>query len=123
MKEQVVYSTNSQYEGKYRIIGKINSDGVFYKSASEEKHMLKYPKAWAFDKDGIDDNFKKIVKFIVYAVDTKKEYEIGFLKFMQHASVIDRGHGLQYYVPIVQWNITSQNGEITDNNYQLKMFG
>ena len=42
---------------------------------------------------------------------------------MQHASVIDRGHGLQYYVPIIQWNITSEDGEITDNNYQLKMFG
>lgn len=92
-----------------RVVGEI-VNGVLIKHASPA-HMLREPRAWAWDKTIVDMALAEGVEQTIIVTDeTKTVYEAPLEGFRQHGIEIDRGFGPQIALRLEQWTITSPAG-------------
>ena len=121
------------YDG--RIVARIEKD-VLVKGLDgrilESQHMLRIPKAWAFDEcivEQAEDIGCNSIKVI--ATDTKRTYVADMDVFQLHKIKIDRGHNPQWGLTIGHWRIYEENGvnmlteqatTIKSKSEQMKLF-
>ena len=87
--------------------------------------MLKKPPAWCFDVSMFTNPSKEIHTIVVVTDDTQKEYSVSVEKFFVFAKKIDRGHNLQYMLPLQYWTIKGKTDSysIDWEAEQLNLFG
>ena len=98
---------------------------VFTHGVPRETHMLKKPPAWCFDVSMFTNPSKEIHTIVVVTDDTQKEYSVSVEKFFVFAKKIDRGHNLQYMLPLQYWTIKGKTDSysIDWEAEQLNLFG
>ena len=86
----------------------------------ESQHMLRVPKAWAFDEclieqaDELDCNLIKVV-----TSDTNLSYIVGMNEFQENKFKIDRGHNPQWGLTIGHWDVFPTGGFIESYNVNM----
>ena len=87
------------------------------KRVKEEKHILRKPLSWAFDKKIIDEAYANGATDIrIEATDTDKVYKTTMKTFIDKAIKIDRGFGRQVALLIKHWTTKSPEG------HQMSLF-
>ncbi len=102
------------------VIGWI-ADRVFHKSVVGSKHRLRQPPAWAIQADAFDEQVKPFATCIVIwdkEIDTR--YRISVEHFDRHKGTLDRGFGVQYFLPLSHWEVIEANG---NKPQQLSLWG
>ena len=94
------------------------------KRVKEEKHILRKPLSWAFDKKIIDEAYANGATDIrIETTDTDKVYKTTMKIFIDKAIKIDRGFGRQVALLIENWTTKSPE-ETTESpeEKQLSLF-
>ena len=102
-----------------KVVAKLGNGTLYKTGVTEAKHMLKKPPAWCFDVSMFTNPSKEIHTIVVVTDDTQKEYSVSVEKFFVFAKKIDRGHNLQYMLPLQYWTIKGKDSE----GEQLNLFG
>ena len=101
-----------------KVVAKLGNGTLYKTGVTEAKHMLKKPPAWCFDVSMFTNPSKEIHTIVVVTDDTQKEYSVSVEKFFVFAKKIDRGHNLQYMLPLQYWTIKGKGREAE----QLRLF-
>ena len=115
-----------------RVIGVVSGD-IFHKSISGSKHILKRPRAIAFDRCTLRDAAAAgATCAAILDRETGKTYTISFEAIHTHSFPVFRGHGDQVAVTLDRWAINgatpvaAQRAAATNqerNELQLTLFG
>lgn len=93
-------------------VGKV-SNGVFQKTIAGSKHMLRTPKALAFDvsslRDAADAGAERVE---VYDSESRTTYTASLACLREHGAPLERGYGRQWFLALDWWNV---NGERAKN--------
>lgn len=108
-----------------KVVAKLGNGTLYKTGVTEAKHMLKKPPAWCFDVSMFTNPSKEIHTIVVVTDDTQKEYSVSVEKFFVFAKKIDRGHNLQYMLPLQYWTIKGKTDSysIDWEAEQLNLFG
>ncbi|MBI4294636.1 MAG: hypothetical protein HY669_00525 [Chloroflexi bacterium] len=88
-----------------RIIGWLEGD-TFIKPVYGSKHQLRTPAAWAIDATAFDEVVKERARnILVWEKESGTRYRASVEHFDKHKGVLDRGHGVQYYLVLSRWQI------------------
>lgn len=87
------------------MVGRIENR-TFIKAVYGSKHMLRLPMAWAIDADIFD----RVIQFNCHSIqivdlDTGAKYTTEVKIFKENCQVLDRGHGKQYFLELVHWQV------------------
>lgn len=94
-------------------------DGILVKNARELKHMLRSPRAWAFDKSIITTAMQHGAKSIrIEAGDTGNVFTVSMSKFKEKAFPLQRGYNLQLALVSKHWDI-EEPGQVREEQLRL----
>ena len=94
-------------------------DGILVKKARESKHMLRSPKAWAFDRSIIETASKNMATRIrIEAGDTGAVFTVSMERFLEKAFPLQRGHNSQLALVLKFWD-TDRPGNKKDEQLTL----
>ena len=80
-------------------------DGILVKKARESKHMLRSPKAWAFDRSIIETASRHGATGIrIEAGDTGAVFKVSMERFLKKAFPLQRGHNSQLALVLKFWD-------------------
>ena len=86
-----------------KVIGRVRGD-TFYKTVKGSRHMLRKPRAWAFDVSTLRDAEEAgAVRVEILDSDTGRRYRTTIKTIWQHDKRFDRGHGRQIYLALEHW--------------------
>ncbi len=111
------YSTNSArlipvYVGK-KTIGHVKGD-TFHKVIKGSRHMLRRPKAIAFDVSTLHDAQDAGARYVeVKDSETGKAYKAAMSTVWAKGWEFNRGYGRQWGVPICEWNKDNQPAQLS----------
>lgn len=81
----------------------IDPDGVLRKTA-RSRHMLRTPRAWAFDEAHIAAAQRTgVLRVEVFDTDTQTTYRAAVADFETFGIRLDRGYGPQIALPLARW--------------------
>ena len=90
-----------------RITGSITR-GVLVRYANAERHMLRFPHGWAFDKSILDQAAAAGVKEILVIDEySKKNYTTSLATMLEEGIFVDRGFGEQRCLPLKFWKVST----------------
>ena len=88
------------------IVGRVEGD-TFHKSARSSLHMLRRPRAWACDRDALDQARAAGASTVeVLDRDTGATYRADLVDFYRRGVTVNRGHGPQLALPLACWEVT-----------------
>lgn len=94
-------------------------DGILVKKARESKHMLRSPKAWAFDRSIIETASRHGATGIrIEAGDTGAVFKVSMERFIEKAFPLQRGHNRQLALVLKFWD-TGRPGDKKDEQLRL----
>ena len=98
-----------EVKGKDKLVGTVH-EKVFYKTISKFRHFLRIPPAICIDV-GIFENYIRegCNNIIVLETDNKDVYRTPTYLFAKNSTIIDKGYGRQYALPMMWW-IKNDNG-------------
>ncbi len=115
-----------------KAIGKVEC-GVFHKTITGSKHLLRRPKAIAFDVSTLRDATQAGATLArVYDRETGNAYTATLERIREKGAPLTRGYGQQWYLPLEYWSLNGarpaadmkaaeSNKEIAE--LQLSLFG
>ena len=90
-------------------------DGILVKKARESKHMLRSPKAWAFDRSIIETASKNMATRIrIEAGDTGAVFTVSMERFLEKAFSLQRGYNRQLALVLKFWD-TSRPEDVKED--------
>lgn len=88
------------------IVGRVEGD-TFHKPARSSLHMLRRPRAWACDRDALDQARAAGASTVeVLDRDTGATYRADLADFYRRGVTVNRGHGAQLALPLACWEVT-----------------
>jgi hypothetical protein len=94
------------------VVGHVK-DGVFVKTVVGSKHFLKEPPAIAIDVQSLNDaKALGATDIHIYDKETRTHYFTSMLILEKDGRTLDRGYGVQLYLPFGLWN------EMTEEQYR-----
>jgi hypothetical protein len=115
-----------------RVIGRVEGD-TFFKSIDGSKHMLRSPRAIAFDRCTLRDAAAAGATLAtIYDRATGTSYSATFATIDANSFPVHRGHGDQVALPLDRWSINGAPPEATQRaaqtnqereELQLTLFG
>lgn len=95
-------------------------DGILIKKVRESRHMLRSPRAWAFDKSIIETANKHGAKYIrIEAGDTGKTYTVTMKRFIEKAMPLRRGFNSQLALVLKFWDTVEPLSENPEKQLPL----
>lgn len=93
------------YNSKGQVLATVQDEALI-KRVVEGKHQLRIPRAWAWDRDAIEQarNIGIVWLKIVDKI-TQKAWVCSLNIFLAHAFPLNRGHGWQLALPLDFWTI------------------
>jgi hypothetical protein len=96
---RVLYTADGRHSGC------VCEDGILKRRASAQRHQLRYPPAWAFEEQLLREAERQGVTLVqVVDTDTGQTYTASLSRFWTHGVRIERGHGVQWALPLNQWH-------------------
>ena len=94
-------------------------NGILVKKARESKHMLRSPKAWAFDRSIIETASRHGATGIrIEAGDTGAVFKVSMDMFLEKSFALQRGHNRQLALVLKFWD-TGRPGDKKDEQLRL----
>tara|TARA_Y100000310_G_scaffold250182_1_gene256355 strand:+ start:248 stop:583 length:336 start_codon:yes stop_codon:yes gene_type:complete len=90
-------------------------NGILVKKARESKHMLRSPKAWAFDRSIIETASRHGATGIrIEAGDTGAVFKVSMDMFLEKSFALQRGHNRQLALVLKFWD-TSRPEDVKED--------
>lgn len=125
-----MYSTSQKQKSQRKRMPVYRSDGrmvgdffgdTLIKHVSASRHMLRSPKAWAFDKHIIDQAKRAGLKYVeIHDRESGLIYKSNLDNFIWHGISFNRGFGAQIALKLEKWTVTNPNNT---GERQLEFFG
>jgi hypothetical protein len=91
-----------------RVVGYV-ACGVFRKTLCGSKHMLRQPRAWAFDQSSLDDAAAAGATLVsILDRENGSVYLASLETIREHGFRVIRGHGNQWALALDHWRINGQ---------------
>lgn len=91
-----------------QVVGRLEG-GWLAKHVNTRQHQLRVPPAWAADVEHIEQ-LRRLGAKGVRLTDEKGRIWTAPLSRWQGLKTLDRGHGLQYILPLAKWDIEDPAG-------------
>ena len=99
------HSTPKPIYAQGRCVGEVRGD-TFYKTVRGSVHMLRKPRAWAFDWRSLADAERSGARLVeIHDSETGNTYRASVETIRAHGFVFNRGAGRQIALPLDRWAV------------------
>ena len=97
----ILYSNNGRPVAKVR-------NRILEKTVEQNRHQLKSPPAWALDESVFAEALGLGVESVeIKTRDTRRRYTVTASTFEKNCRTLDRGFGVQVFLPLNFWDVES----------------
>jgi len=90
-----------------QVVGVVRA-GVFYKTVRSSRHMLRSPRAWAFDTQSLRDAKRAGAAWVeLRDADTGNVYRASVAEIERYGFEFDRGFGRQVALELSRWQVNA----------------
>ena len=102
-----------------RVVGHVE-DGVLWKRVRGSRHMLRKPRAWAFDVQSLRDaEAAGATRVEVHDIDSGMTYSASLRQIRQCGFRVNRGHGDQIALRLGEWSVLSTHEQTMARQLEL----